>query len=100
MESKTVYLALYIPMTIKPIWQNLLVTPIKQQIETASWLIISTKEQEKVSKGKVIWIGKDVDEEISVWDTVYFPIYAPDELEVGDEKYLIVNQKSILGVEK
>ena len=86
-------------MTIKPIWSNVLVTPIKKEIETASWLIISTQEEQRVSKWKVIGIGKDV-EDIEVWDTVHFPIYAPDELEVGEEKYLVINQKSILWVEK
>lgn len=87
-------------MTIKPIWSNLIVTPIKAQTETASWFIISTKEDTRVNKWKVIWVGKDVDEDIQVWDTVHFPVYAPDELELWDEKYLVINQKSVLWVEK
>lgn len=86
-------------MTIKPIWSNVLVTPIKKQTETASWLIISTQEEQRVSKGKVIGIGKDV-ECIEVWDTVHFPVYAPDEVEIWEDKYLVINQKSILCVEK
>jgi len=86
-------------MIIKPIWSNVLVTPIKKPNETDSWLIISTQEEQRVSKWKVIWIGKDV-EDIEVWDTVHFPVYAPDEVEIEDEKYLVINQKSILCVEK
>ncbi len=87
-------------MTIKPIWSNVLVTPIKKETVTESWLIISTKEEERVSKWKVVSIGKDVDEDIQVWDTVHFPVYAPDVLELWDEKYLVINQKSIMWVEK
>jgi co-chaperonin GroES (HSP10) len=87
-------------MTIKPIWSNLLVSPIKKETVSASWLILSTQEEQRVSKGEVISIGKWVDEEISIGDVVHFPIYSPDELEVWDEKFLIINQKSILWVEK
>jgi len=97
-KSKTVFIILY-TMTIKPIWSNVLVTPIKKPTETDSWLIISTQEEQRVSKGKVIGIGKDV-ECIEVWDTVHFPVYAPDEVEIWEDKYLVINQKSILCVEK
>jgi chaperonin GroES len=87
-------------MTIKPIGSNLLVSPIKKETVSASWLILSTKEEDRVNKWTVIGVGKDVNEDITVGDTVHFPVYSPDEIEIDWEKYLVINQKSILGVEK
>lgn len=92
---------------VTPLEDHVLVRPIEEETTTKSGIILQTKEKEKPSKGEVIsvWMGKILENgtrwamDVSVWDTVYFTKYAPDEIKVDDETLLIVKQSSILAKE-
>jgi len=65
------------------------------------------ESKEKPSKGKVIAVGpgKILDSgdrapvDVKVGDVVYFTKYAPDELEVDGDKYLVIRHSSLLAKE-
>jgi len=90
-----------------PIEDHVLVKPLEEENKTASGLILPDSK-EKPSKGEVIAVGegKILDNgqrapmEVKVGDVVHFTKYSPDELEVGNEKYLVIKHSSILAIEK
>ncbi len=87
-----------------PLEDHVIVEAIEQEQITKSGIILPTDNKEKPSQGKVIavWPGKILDDgsrapiDVAVGDTVYFTKYAPDELDVDGEKYLVIKQSSIL----
>lgn len=90
-----------------PLEDHVLVKPLEEEKTSASGLILPDSK-EKPSKGEVIAVGKGkildngqrAPMDVKVGDIVHFTKYSPDELEVGDEKYLVIKQSSILAVEK
>ena len=90
-----------------PIEDHVLVKPLEEENKTASGLLLPDSK-EKPSKGEVIAVGegKILDNgqrapmEVQVGDVVHFTKYSPDELEVGNEKYLVIKHSSILAIEK
>ena len=90
-----------------PIEDHVLVKPLEEENVSASGLILPDKN-EKPSKWKVIAVGKwkildngqRAPMEVEKGDIVHFTKYSPDEIEVGDETYLVIKHSSILAVEK
>jgi len=90
--------------TLIPLEDHIIVEAIAEETTTKSGIILPSDNKEKPSKGKVIAVGagKILDNgsrapiDVAVGDTVYFTKYAPDEIEVDDNKYLVVKQSSIL----
>jgi chaperonin GroES len=96
-------------VNIQPIGPHILVQPVKEEEKTASGLIIQTSGKgEKPKKGKVIALGtgakdengKDIPFSVKVGDTVLFKKYAPEEIEMDGEEYLIMKESDILAVVK
>lgn len=90
-----------------PIEDHVLVKPIVEETTSASGLILPDSK-EKPSRGEVVAVGegKILDNgqrapmEVKKGDIVHFTKYSPDELEVGEEHYLIIKHSSILALEK
>lgn len=89
---------------IKPMWEYLLVEPIQEETTTASGIVLPDNGKEKPWCGKVIakWPGKTTDdwqkitlEDISIWDEIYFPKYSTEEVEVENNKYILVKYSSV-----
>ena len=77
--------------------------------KTASGIIIpETVDKEKPEVGKVVAVGegrmndegKVVPIRVKKGDTVLFSKFGPDEIKVDGEKYLILNESSILAIIK
>ncbi len=97
-------------MTIKPLGNRLVVELIKQKNTTASGIIVSTKEENEQSQGRIIALGTgaDIDSEINVTslglqvgDTVLFGKYAGEEVTAdssSDTVYKILNSKDVLAL--
>jgi chaperonin GroES len=91
---------------IRPIGGNILVEPVEGETTTASGIVLpDTVDKEKPQKGKVVALGtgkivdgKKVDFNVKVGDTVLFKKYSPDEIEVDDKDYLIMDEDAILAV--
>jgi len=75
--------------------------------KTASGIILpDTVDKERPEQGEVIAVGPGkyseagmrVAMDIKVGDTVVFKKYAPDEVKIGDEEYLVVAESDIMAV--
>ncbi len=95
--------------TLKPIGGNILVQPISEETKTDSGIVLpDTVDKEKPQKGKVMALGtgklteegKKVPFNVKKGDIVIFKKYGPDEVEVGGEEYLIMEESDVLCVEK
>lgn len=94
---------------IKPLNDYVLVKPVKEDTKTASWIITAPTSKEKPWKGEIIAVGEGKKSEkgdaiaienVKVWDVVYFTKYAPEEIEINNEKLLLIKVDSILAKEE
>ena len=78
----------------------------EKEKEVSGILIPTTIKQEPDQKGTVVMIGSGrlldngerVKSELSVGDVVIFAKYAGTEIEIDKQKYLIMQERDILGI--
>lgn len=94
-------------MKIEPLFDKVLIKPSSKEEVTASGIVLpDTADKEKPMQGEVIAVGPGKRLEngeiaplsVKVGDTVLFTKYAPDEVEVDDEEYLVIEEDKILGI--
>ena len=88
-------------MNIKPLADRVLIAPAKAEEKTVAGIIIPDTAKEKPLKGEVIAVGDGTKDEkmvLKTGDTVLFGKYSGTEIEVGDEKYLIMRQSDVLAI--
>ncbi len=92
-------------VNIKPLNDYVLVELEKEDPKTASGIITAPSSKEKPGKGKVlkVWEWKKTDDgntikidNIKEGDIVYFTKYSPEEIEIDNNKYLLVRLDSII----
>lgn len=96
-------------MKIQPLHDKVVIKPLSKEEVTASGIVLpDTVDKEKPMQGEVIAVGPGKTLEsgqlqkmsVSVGDKVLFTKYAPDEVEVDDEKYLVIEEEKILAIVK
>lgn len=99
------YTSTYIIMTkLIPLDDHVIVRPLDDETTTASGIILSSEKKEKPTKWTIIAVGpgKHDDEgeripmSVEEGDVVYFTAYAPDEVELDGETYLVIKSTSLL----
>ena len=88
-------------MNIKPLADRVLINPAKAKEKTVAGIIIPDTAKEKPLKGEVVAVGEGTKDEkmvLKAGDTVLFGKYAGTEIEVGEEKYLIMRQSDVLAI--
>ena len=88
-------------MSIKPLADRVLIKPADAEEKTASGIIIPDSAKEKPLKGKVIAVGngtKDEEMVLKEGDQVLYGKYAGTEIELDDNKYLIMRQSDVLAI--
>ena len=88
-------------MNIKPLADRVLINPAKAEEKTVAGIIIPDTAKEKPLKGEVVAVGEGTKDEkmvLKAGDTVLFGKYAGTEIEVGEEKYLIMSQSDVLAI--
>lgn len=94
-------------MKIEPLYDKVVIKPLSQEEVTASGIVLpDTVDREKPMQGEVVAVGPGKRLEngeiapISVkkGDKVLFTKYAPDEVEIDDEEYLVIEEEKILGI--
>ena len=88
-------------MNIKPLAARVLINPAKAEEKTVAGIIIPDTAKEKPLKGEVVAVGEGTKDEkmvLKAGDTVLFGKYAGTEIEVGEEKYLIMRQSDVLAI--
>lgn len=94
-------------MKITPLFDRVVIKPLTQEEVTASGIVLpDTVDKEKPMQGEVVAVGKGkrldnghvAPMTVKVGDTVLFTKYAPDEVEIDDEEYLVIEEDKILGI--
>jgi len=94
-------------MNLRPLADLVIVRASSKEEKTASGIILpDTVDKERPEQGEVIAVGPGkyseagmrVAMDIKVGDTVVFKKYAPDEVKIGDEEYLVVAESDIMAV--
>jgi len=88
-------------MSIKPLADRVLIKPADAEEKTASGIIIPDSAKEKPLKGEVIAVGtgtKDEEMVLKEGDQVLYGKYAGTEIELNDNKYLIMRQSDVLAI--
>lgn len=86
---------------IKPLADRVLVRPAATEEKTVGGIIIPDSAKEKPLRGEIIAVGNGTKDEAMVLktgDTVLYGKYAGTELELDNEKYLIMRQSDVLAV--
>ncbi len=94
-------------MTITPIHDNVVVKPSSKEEVTAAGIVLpDTVDKEKPEQGEVIAVGpgrlldngQRAELSVTVGDTVVFKKYAPDEITVDNQDYLVITERDIIAV--
>lgn len=94
-------------MRITPLNDKVVVKPLKQEEVTKSGIVLpDTAREEKPEQGEVIAVGpgKLLDSgqrapmSVKVGQRVLFTKYAPDEVEIDRDTYLVIEEEKILGI--
>ncbi len=92
---------------IRPLGDRVLVKPISKEETTESGIIIpDTATKEKPEQGEVLAVGPGemgengnrIPMSVQVGQKVMFTKYAPNEIEIEGEEYLVIREKDILAI--
>ena len=90
-------------MNIQPLADRVLVRPTAAETTTASGIIIPDSAKEKPLRGTVLAAGQGTKDEqmvLKAGDEVLYGKYAGTEIEVDNEKLLIMRQSDVLAIIK
>ncbi|HBK35267.1 MAG: 10 kDa chaperonin [Candidatus Uhrbacteria bacterium GW2011_GWE2_40_58] len=94
-------------MKLRPVGDHIIVQAVsKEEISQAGIIIPDTVNKERSEKGKVIAVGPGKEGEnghrsemtIKVGDQVLFKKYAPDEIKIDGEEYLVIRMDDVMAV--
>ncbi len=91
---------------LKPLGDRIVVEALPSEEKTAGGIYLPDSAQEKpmigqiaaVGTGKVLDNGKVIPLEVKVGDKVLYGKYAGTEVKIEGEKYLIMQERELLGV--
>lgn len=96
-------------MKIEPLYDKVVIKPLDEEDVTDSGIVLpETVDKEKPMQGEVMAVGGGKRGEdgqvtpltVKVGDKVLFTKYAPDEVEIDGEEYLVIEEEKILGIVK
>lgn len=82
---------------LKPLGDRLLVEYSTPEEKTAGGIYIPGSAKEKPQEGKVLAVGKDV-EEVKAGDRVIFGKYSPDKITMDGTEYAVIKEEDVMGV--
>ncbi len=88
-------------INLKPLADRVVIEPMAAETKTASGIYIPDTAQEKPQKGKIVAVGsgtKDEEMKVKVGDIVLYGKYAGTEININNEKFLIMRQSDILAI--
>ena len=93
-------------MSIRPLYDRLLVKRIEEQETTRNGIVIPDSAQEKPHEGEVMAIGRGkrlddgqmVNLDVKVGDRILFGKYSGSETKLNGAEYLIMREDDVLGV--
>lgn len=94
-------------MKITPLYDKVVIKPLEKEEVTASGIVLpDTVDQEKPMQGEVVAAGpgkrlengETAPMSVKAGDRIIFTKYAPDEIEIDKEEYLVIDEDKILGI--
>ncbi|MBQ9513629.1 MAG: co-chaperone GroES [Clostridia bacterium] len=92
-------------MTVKPLFDKVVVENLEAEEKTKSGFILPTASQEKQQMAKIVAVGpggiidgKEITMQVKVGDTVLFAKYAGSEFKIDGKNYIIIRQSDILAI--
>jgi chaperonin GroES len=92
-------------MKLKPLFDRVVLKPIKTETKTSGGIILADTNGEKPSEGLVVSVGngqtgenKKQEMQVKVNDKVLFSKYGGIAFKQEGEEYIIIRQNDILGV--
>ncbi|MEK7665443.1 MAG: co-chaperone GroES [Patescibacteria group bacterium] len=92
---------------LKPLGDHVIVRGLSKEEVTKSGIILpDTVDKERQERGEVIAVGpgKVLDNgsrssmEVKIGDKVVFKKYAPDEIKVDDQEYLVIRMDDVVAI--
>ena len=91
---------------ITPLFDNVLVKPLEEETKTPSGILLPDSAKEKPQVGKIRAVGpggmtddgKQIKMVVKVGDKVMYKKWGGNEVKVGTEEWLLVEQKDILAI--
>lgn len=92
--------------SIKPLFDNVLIKPLEGEARTPSGIVLPETAKEKPQIGKVMAVGpgsvtdegKKIPMLVKEGQKVMYKKWGGNEIKVGQEEWLLVEQKDILAV--
>ena len=92
-------------MKLVPLGDRVVLKQFEAEETTKSGIILAAKSQEKPQEAEVVAVGpggvvdgKEITMQVKAGDKVIYSKYSGTEVEVDDEKYVVVKQNDILAV--
>lgn len=92
-------------MKLVPLFDKVVLKPLVAEETTKSGIVLPGQAKEKPQQAEVIAVGpgglvdgKEVTMQVKAGDKVIYSKYSGTEVEIEDEKYVIVKQNDILAV--
>ena len=88
---------------VKPLADRVLIRPVAAETKTSAGIIIPDSAKEKPLQGEVIADGEGTKDEamiLKAGDQVLYGKYAGTEIELDNEKLLIMRQSDVLAIIK
>lgn len=94
------------PKSIKPLFDYVLIAPLEDQAKTPSGIILPETAKEKPQMGKIMAVGpggksedgKKVEMVVKVGQKVMYKKWGGNEVKVGHEEWLLVEQKDVMAI--
>lgn len=93
-------------LNIKPLFDNVLVKPLKAEEKTSSGIYLPETAKEKPQTGEVMAIGEGARDDsgklipmvVKIGQKVMFTKWGGNEVKVGNEEWKLVKQSDILAI--
>ena len=92
-------------MTLVPLGDRVVLKQVEAEETTKSGIVLPGQAQEKPQQAEVVAVGpggvvdgKEIKMQVKPGDKVIYSKYSGTEVEVEDEKYVVVKQNDILAV--
>lgn len=94
------------PLTIKPLFDNVLIKPLEGEAKTASGIILPDSAKEKPQIGQVMAVGPGAYDDhgnlrpmmVKKGQRVLYKKWGGNEVKVGNEEWMVIEEKDIMAV--
>ena len=83
-------------MKIRPMNGRVVVRPVESSEQTKGGIVIPDTAKEKPREGEIVAVAEDATEEVAVGDRVIYKEYGGTEVNVEDEKLVLLETDDLL----